>query len=64
MCVCYPIIFSKTAIKMIDLIKKRPDITTKELANSLKISYERVEYNLAEMQKSGVINREGSKKGF
>ncbi|MCH7408436.1 winged helix-turn-helix transcriptional regulator [Belliella sp. DSM 111904] len=49
---------------MIDLIKKRPDITTKELANSLKISYERVEYNLAEMQKSGVINREGSKKGF
>ncbi|MFD2034014.1 ATP-binding protein [Belliella marina] len=57
--------FSKTAIKMIDLIKNRPGITTKELANSLKISDKGVEYNLAKMQKSGIIHREGSKKsGF
>lgn len=53
---------SKTARRLIELIKYQPDITTKELANALDITDKGVEYNLAKMQKSGILVREGSRK--
>lgn len=53
---------STTARKIIDLIKQRPDITTKVMADSLGISDKTVGYHLAKLQESEFIYREGSKK--
>jgi len=53
---------SSTAKKILDLIKEKPDSTTKSIADSLGISDKAVGYHLTKLQEIDLIYREGSKK--
>mgnify|MGYP006302086445 CR=1 FL=1 len=53
----------KTAQKIVSLIKQRPDITRKELANAVGISDSGVKYHLKKMQDKGVLRRVGPPRG-
>lgn len=54
---------NKNQIKIIDLIKKNPYITRKELSNNLNISEDGVKYNLNKLAKNNIIERIGPDKG-
>lgn len=53
---------SSTAKKILDLIKEKPDSTTKSIADSLGITDKAVGYHLTKLQEIDLIYREGSKK--
>ncbi len=52
----------ETARKIIELLKKKPDLTREEIANQLGISVRGVEYNLSQLKTLKRIKREGSTK--
>ncbi len=54
-----------TRTKITELIRNNPSITTKEIADAVKITVKGAEYQLAKMQEDKILIREGSKKtGF
>lgn len=52
----------ETALKIMDHIKSDPSITREELANEIAISVKGIDYHLTRMQKSGILERKGSRK--
>lgn len=48
--------------KIIELIKQRPSITQKEMANDLNLARDTIKYNITLLKKPNVISREGSTK--
>lgn len=54
---------NKNQMKIINLIRKIPTITRKELANNLNISEDGVKYNLNKLTKNNIIERIGPDKG-
>ena len=54
-----------TQEKIIELIKKNPSITQKDMAEKLKITRDGVSYNIKKLKENGIIKRIGStKKGI
>jgi len=53
----------KTTQKIIELIGQNPGITRRELAEAIGITEEGIKFNLAQMQKKGLLKRVGPDKG-
>ncbi|MCE5223774.1 winged helix-turn-helix transcriptional regulator [bacterium] len=53
----------KTKVKILDLIAKKPGITREELAKTLELSIDGIDWNLRELKKARKLRRIGSKKG-
>jgi ATP-dependent DNA helicase RecG len=49
-------------IKILDLMKKNPKLTAEQIANSIKTTKRRVEYNISQLKKAGMIDRIGADK--
>ena len=48
--------------KMVDLMKAEPNITAKQIAERLNISFDGVRYHIKNLRANGRIKREGSTK--
>lgn len=48
--------------KIADLMKAKPNITAKQIAESLNISFDGVRYHIKNLGVNGIIKREGSTK--
>jgi ATP-dependent DNA helicase RecG len=58
-----PLIQQKTTQKILELIKEKPRITRKELAEKIGISEEGIKFNLNQLKKQNKIKRVGPDKG-
>ena len=53
----------KTREKILRILKKRPEITIKELAEEIGLSSKGVEWNIRKLKEEGVLERVGPAKG-
>ncbi len=53
----------KTRVKIIDLIKNNPEISTGELAKELGITVKGIEWNIKKLKQAGILERIGPAKG-
>jgi ATP-dependent DNA helicase RecG len=58
-----PLIPQKTTQKILELIKEKPRITRKELAEKIGISKDGIKFNLNQLKKQNKIKRVGPDKG-
>jgi len=53
---------NKTRNKILELIEKNKDITTKELSEKLKLAAKNIEWHIQVLKNENIIERVGSKK--
>jgi ATP-dependent DNA helicase RecG len=61
-CVGNAVGLNETRQRIIELMNARPDIKTQEIAEAIGITKRRVESNISELKKSGLIKRDGTKR--
>ncbi|MDO9537974.1 MAG: winged helix-turn-helix transcriptional regulator [Thermoplasmata archaeon] len=55
--------YNKTTLNILELIIENPKITRKELADSLGMTRDGVQYHLEKLKKDGIIKRVGGRRG-
>jgi len=53
----------KTRVKIIELIRENPSITTPEIAEKTSLTVKGIEWNLKNLKEEGVLKRIGPDKG-